>query len=57
MKLNFESGQGLVEYALILVLVAIVVLAILLILGPVIGNLFADVNSELESVSYIFQML
>jgi pilus assembly protein Flp/PilA len=28
-----EKGQGLVEYALILVLVAVVVLAVLLILG------------------------
>ena len=33
-----EKGQGLVEYALILVLVAIVVIAILALLGPAIGN-------------------
>ena len=33
-----ESGQGLVEYALVLVLVAIVVIAILTLLGPQIGN-------------------
>jgi pilus assembly protein Flp/PilA len=32
-----EKGQGLVEYALILVLVAIVVIAALTILGPIIG--------------------
>jgi pilus assembly protein Flp/PilA len=38
-----EKGQGLVEYALILVLVAIVVIAILLILGPVVGNVFSNV--------------
>jgi pilus assembly protein Flp/PilA len=38
-----EEGQGLVEYALILVLVAIVVIAILLILGPVVGNVFSNV--------------
>jgi len=56
MRLNFESGQGLVEYGLILVLVAVVVLAVLLILGPVIGNTFSEVNSELERVTYIFQM-
>jgi pilus assembly protein Flp/PilA len=37
-----EKGQGLVEYALILVLVAIVVIAILIILGPVIGNVFSN---------------
>lgn len=36
-----EEGQGLVEYALILVLVAIVVIAILLLLGPVVGNVSA----------------
>jgi len=38
-----EKGQGLVEYALILVLVAIVVIAILAILGPAIGNVFSKV--------------
>jgi len=38
-----EEGQGLVEYALILVLVAIVVIAILLLLGPIIGNIFSNV--------------
>jgi pilus assembly protein Flp/PilA len=38
-----EKGQGLVEYALILVLVAIVVIAILLLLGPIIGNIFSNI--------------
>jgi len=38
-----EKGQGLVEYALILVLVAIVVIAILLLLGPVVGNVFSNI--------------
>ncbi len=42
-----EKGQGLVEYALILVLVAIVVIAALMILGPIIGNVFSKVNSSL----------
>lgn len=36
-----ESGQGLVEYALILVLVAIVVIAVLALVGPAIGNVFS----------------
>ena len=40
-------GQGLVEYALILVLVAIVVIAILLILGPAIGNVFSQIVGNL----------
>jgi pilus assembly protein Flp/PilA len=38
-----EKGQGLVEYALILVLVAIVVIAILLLLGPTVGNVFSEI--------------
>jgi pilus assembly protein Flp/PilA len=42
-----ERGQGLVEYALILVLVAVVVIAVLIILGPVIGNVFSKINSNL----------
>jgi pilus assembly protein Flp/PilA len=42
-----EEGQGLVEYALILVLVAIVVIVILAILGPAIGNVFSNVVSAI----------
>jgi pilus assembly protein Flp/PilA len=45
-----EKGQGLVEYALILVLVAIVVIAALMILGPIIGNVFSKVNSSLSGI-------
>ena len=33
----------MVEYALILVLVAVVVIAVLLFLGPVIGNVFSRI--------------
>lgn len=45
-----EKGQGLVEYALILVLVAIVVFAALMILGPIIGNTFSTINKSLNNV-------
>ncbi len=45
-----ERGQGLVEYALILVLVAIVVFAALMILGPVIGNTFSTINHSLQGI-------
>ena len=38
-----EEGQGLLEYGLVIVLAAIVVVAILLLLGPAIGELFSDV--------------
>ena len=40
---RFEEGQGLVEYALIMVLVAVVVIVILALLGPSIDNIFANV--------------
>ncbi len=45
-----EQGQGLVEYALILSLVAIVVFAALMILGPIIGNTFSTINQSLQGV-------
>ncbi len=38
-----EAGQGLIEYSLILVLVAVVVIAILSMLGPVVGNIFSNI--------------
>ncbi len=38
-----EEGQGLVEYALILVLMSIVVIAVLLVLGPMVGNVFSNI--------------
>ena len=47
---KFEKGQGLVEYALILVLIAIVVIAALLILGPTIGNVFNRISANLAVV-------
>jgi len=42
-----ENGQGLVEYALILVLVAVVVIVILSFLGPTISNIFSKINRSL----------
>ena len=40
-------GQGLLEYALILMLVAIVVIVVLALLGPAVGNMFSDVVSQI----------
>lgn len=40
-------GQGLVEYALIFVLVVLVVLIVLTILGPWIGNVFSNVVNNI----------
>jgi pilus assembly protein Flp/PilA len=45
-----EKGQGLVEYALIIVLVSIVVIAALMLLGPRIGNVFNTISSTLGTV-------
>lgn len=45
LSLHSQNGQGLVEYALILVLVAMVVIAILLFLGPIVGNVFSNIVS------------
>ena len=40
-----EQGQGLVEYALILFLVAVAVIAILILLGPQIGSVFSAITA------------
>ncbi|HNA21370.1 MAG TPA: Flp family type IVb pilin [Agitococcus sp.] len=45
--LSKEKGQGLVEYALILVLVAIVVIAALTVLGPLVGKMFSTISNSL----------
>jgi len=42
-----EKGQGLVEYAIILVLVALIVIAVVRLLGPKIGNTFSSISSSL----------
>ena len=49
MYLPREEGQGLVEYALILVLVAVVVIAILTLLGPQVANVFSKITNGLET--------
>ncbi len=47
-RLQMQKGQGLVEYALVLVLVAVVVIAILTMLGPRVGLIFFNVNCTLD---------
>ena len=41
-----EKGQGLVEYAIILAFVAIVVISVVRLLGPRIGNTFSGITSS-----------
>ena len=40
-----DDGQGMVEYALILVLIAVVVIVALTTLGKRVSNLFSNINS------------
>lgn len=45
-----DDGQGLVEYALILVFVAIVVIIILAVFGTTFGNVYSSIIIQLETV-------
>ena len=42
-----EKGQGLVEYAIILVLVAMLVIVVVRLFGPKTGDTFSTINSSL----------
>lgn len=48
-KLNREKGQGMVEYGLIIALVAVVVIAALVLLGGQLGTLFNGVTNNLAT--------
>jgi pilus assembly protein Flp/PilA len=41
-----EKGQGLVEYALILALVALIVIFVMRMLGPKVGNSYSTINNS-----------
>jgi pilus assembly protein Flp/PilA len=43
-----EEGQTLVEYGLLLALIAIIVIVALIFLGPIISNLFQNVGTALS---------
>jgi pilus assembly protein Flp/PilA len=46
-----EKGQGMVEYGLIIALIAVVVIGALLLLGPQIARMFTGVTNTLSTVS------
>jgi pilus assembly protein Flp/PilA len=50
MRNSSERGQTLVEYGLLLALIAVVVIVALLFLGPVISELFVEVGNTLDAV-------
>lgn len=47
-SLATEKGQGMVEYALILVLIAVVVIAVLVILGNQVTNVFCNITGAIS---------
>lgn len=49
--LRDEEGQGMVEYGLLLGLIAIAVIAVLVVLGPRIANMFGGVNDALPEIT------
>jgi pilus assembly protein Flp/PilA len=38
-----ERGQGLMEYAVILVLIAVVIIVVLALIGPAIANMYSQI--------------
>lgn len=42
-----EEGQGMVEYGLVLALVAVIAVAALVIMGPKVGSILNSVNASL----------
>lgn len=44
-----ESGQGMVEYGLIIALIAVALIAVLTALGKGLDGIFGKVNTELKS--------
>ena len=44
-----EEGQDMVEYALLAALISIVAIAIILLVGPYLDNLFSDIVNALGS--------
>ncbi len=44
-----ESGQGMVEYALILVLIAVIVIVILTTVGHRVNNVFSNISHGLST--------
>lgn len=47
MYLPREEGQGLIEYAMIIMMVAIIVVVVLTLMGPTIGNMYSNVMNNL----------
>jgi pilus assembly protein Flp/PilA len=44
---RLNAGQGLIEYAMIIVLIAVVVMIVLQALGPAIGNIYSSIVASI----------
>lgn len=42
-----EQGQGLIEYAIIISLVVLIVIAVMWLLGPEVGNTYSTISSSI----------
>jgi pilus assembly protein Flp/PilA len=48
LRLREERGQGMVEYALILVLISVIVIVILSVVGNQVNNVFSNISNGLN---------
>ena len=46
-----ESGQGMVEYGLIVALISIAAIAVILLIGPQLTGIFQDVTDALDGTT------
>lgn len=46
-----ENGQGMVEYGLIIGLIAIIVVAALVVLGPKIAGMFTSIGNSIDATT------
>ncbi len=47
MLFSFSKGQGLVEYALLILLVGIAVIILLALFGTAVGNMFSNIITNI----------
>lgn len=46
-----QRGQGMVEYSLVVALIAVVVIAVISVAGKHVGNVFSNISTDLGSLS------
>jgi pilus assembly protein Flp/PilA len=50
LNLHEQQGQGLVEYALLLILIAILLLVVLTVFGGQVGNMFSKISNAMATL-------